>query len=88
MSIEPRNIVSNMYLRIVFYMLLTTIITLFSVLDTMDIEKIKALTLLEWFKISIKSLTPALVSLKAYFDDTSINNTTNTNNVDDGGEAS
>lgn len=71
MSIGP-NIVRNMYLRIIMYTFLTMLITLFSVLDSMDIEKIKNLTNLEWFKIVIKSIIPSLISLKAYFDDTSI----------------
>jgi hypothetical protein len=74
MSNEARNPMDNMYLRMAIYMLVTMLITLFSVLDSMDIEKIKNLTNIEWVKLVIKSSLPALISLKAYFDDSSVSN--------------
>jgi len=71
MSNDARKPMDNMYLRMAIYMVVTMLITLFSVLDTMDIDKIKNLSNMEWIKIIIKSSLPALISLKAYFDDSS-----------------
>lgn len=58
------------------------LISLFSLLDTMDVEKLKTLTNLDWLKIIIKSSLPALISLKAYFDD-SIMSIKHTENKED-----
>ena len=74
MSNDARNPMDNMYLRMAIYMVVTMLITLFSVLDSMDIDKIKNLSNMEWIKIIIKSSLPALISLKAYFDDSSRSN--------------
>ena len=72
------NPLNKIYLRIFFYMVITMLISFFSLIDTMDIEKLKALTNIEWIKIAIKSSLPALISLKAYFDDSAtLKNTDN-----------
>lgn len=74
MSNDARKPMDNMYLRMVIYMIVTMLITFFSVLDSMDIDKIKDLSNMDWIKILIKSSLPALISIKAYFDDSSRTN--------------
>lgn len=56
-----------------FYMALTMLITFFTLIDTMTIDQLKNLTNLEWIKLVIKSSLPALISLKAFFDDSAHN---------------
>ena len=56
------------------YVLLTALITLITIVDTIDVETIKMFTTFDWVKLAVKSFIPSLVSLKAFLD-TSIDNT-------------
>lgn len=57
------------------YVLITMLISFFSMIDTMDLDKLKELSNVEWLKLIGKSFLPAFISLKAFFDDSVINKT-------------
>lgn len=67
------NPLINMYLKMFFYVVLTMLITFFTLIDTMTVDQLKNLSNLEWIKLAIKSSLPALISLKAFFDDSAHN---------------
>lgn len=63
----------NLYFRMGAYVIVTTVITFVSMLDTIEGRNFSDITNLEWVKLCLKSLLPGFVSLKAFLD-TSINN--------------
>lgn len=54
------------------YVFISTIISFVSLVDTIDAHYFDQVSNLDWIKIVLKSLTPGLISLKAFID-TSMN---------------
>ena len=54
------------------YVFISTIISFVSLVDTIDAHYFDQVSNLDWIKIILKSLTPGLISLKAFID-TSMN---------------
>ena len=65
----------NLYFRMGSYVIVTTVITFVSLLDSIEGRNFSDVTNLEWVKLCLKSLLPGFVSLKAFLD-----TTINTNN--------
>lgn len=57
----------KIYFRMFAYVMLTTIVTFATLLDSVNAEQI---TSFECFRLICKSFIPSLISLKAYFDTT------------------
>lgn len=68
-SNSPNNNTKT-YLRMFIYFGTSILITFFSLVDTIEADKISDLSQFEWIKMFVKSLVPSLISIKAYFDDT------------------
>lgn len=82
MSINNSNNNSKTYLRMFIYFFTSILITFFSLVDTIDADKISDLSQFEWIKILVKSFIPSLISIKAYFDDTHASSTGVSENVE------
>ncbi len=52
------------------YVIVTTVITFVSLLDSIEGRNFSDVTNLEWVKLCLKSLLPGFVSLKAFLDTT------------------
>lgn len=50
------------------YVFISTIISFVSLVDTIDAHYFDQVSNLDWIKIVLKSLTPGLISLKAFID--------------------
>lgn len=50
------------------YVFISTIISFVSLVDTIDAHYFDQVSNLDWIKIFLKSLTPGLISLKAFID--------------------
>jgi hypothetical protein len=68
-SNSPNNN-SKTYLRMFIYFATSILITFFSLVDTIEADKISDLSQFDWIKLLVKSFVPSLISIKAYFDDT------------------
>jgi len=70
MTSNTPNNNSKTYLRMFIYFGTSILITFFSLVDTIEADKISDLSQFEWIKLLVKSFVPSLISIKAYFDDT------------------
>jgi hypothetical protein len=70
MASKTPNNNNKTYLRMFIYFGTSILITFFSLVDTIEADKITDLSQFEWIKLAVKSLVPSLISIKAYFDDT------------------
>lgn len=58
--------------KMFLYVFISTIISFVSLVDTIDAHYFDQVSNLDWIKIILKSVTPGLISLKAFID-TSMN---------------
>lgn len=54
--------------KMFLYVFVSTIISFVSLVDTLDAHYFDQVSNLDWIKIFLKSLTPGLISLKAFID--------------------
>jgi hypothetical protein len=54
--------------KMFLYVFISTIISFVSLVDTIDAHYFDQVSNLDWIKIVLKSLTPGLISLKAFID--------------------
>jgi hypothetical protein len=54
--------------KMFLYVFISTIISFVSLVDTLDAHYFDQVSNLDWIKIVLKSLTPGLISLKAFID--------------------
>ena len=54
--------------KMFLYVFISTIISFVSLVDTIDAHYFDQVSNLDWIKIFFKSLTPGLISLKAFID--------------------
>lgn len=51
-----------------FYFIITTTITFVTLIDTLDVHTVTAITTFEWVKLLLKSAVPSLMTIKAFVD--------------------
>ena len=78
------NYNNKTYIKMLFYFIITTVITFSTVLDTIDESHINNITVFEWVKMVLKSIIPSLVTIKAFVDPTAneITNNSEQSNTD------
>lgn len=50
------------------YVIVSTIISFISLLDSINVDDFHQISNLEWFKLVFKSFLPSLISVKAFLD--------------------
>ena len=70
-NMNKKNSNISMYFKIGFYFFASLLIGLEAQID--NIHNLDSFKLLDWIKLSIKSVLPAVIAMKAFFD-TSISN--------------
>jgi hypothetical protein len=66
------NSTASIIAKMSIYVFISTVITFCSLVDTIDAHQFSQVSNLDWIKIILKSLVPGMISLKAYLDNSLI----------------